>query len=106
MKTIYIYYSKKEIKKIEKKINYKEEIIGYNIIPDLYNSLTKYNDDYFILRDFNSYKSAQEKVNNIYRDFNKWNQISLVNIAKSGRFSSDDTIKRYANEIWNIKTID
>src|SRR5699024_7736952 len=92
-----IYNRDQEIKNIVDKLIYKEEITGFNIFPDLYNSLTKYNDDYFILRDFNSYKSAQEKVNNIYRDFNKWNQISLVNIAKSDIFSSHDSFQIYEN---------
>lgn len=41
----------------------------------------------------------------MYRDRNKWMQMSLINIAKSGVFSSDNTIKKYADEIWNIKPV-
>ena len=61
------------------------------------------NDEFFVFKDFDSYVKAQEKVNNLYKDKEGWLKMSLINIANSGIFSSDNTIKRYADEIWNIK---
>ncbi|MBR6015377.1 MAG: glycogen/starch/alpha-glucan phosphorylase [Firmicutes bacterium] len=58
------------------------------------------NDYFFVLRDMPAYIEAWEKTMNIYADREKWNRISLRNIAASGFFSSDRTIKEYADEIW------
>jgi glycogen phosphorylase len=71
----------------------------------IYDSLLDHNDQYFVLRDFASYVHIQERVGEEYQHRNKWLEKSLVNIAKSGFFSSDRTIKEYANNIWNIKPI-
>ncbi|GAA0106144.1 glycogen/starch/alpha-glucan phosphorylase [Paraclostridium sordellii] len=67
---------------------------------EVYNSLITYNDEFFVLRDFENYIEAQKKINDLYIDKNHWNKMSLINIANSGIFSSDRTIKEYANEIW------
>ena len=63
------------------------------------------NDEFFVFKDFDSYVKAQEKVNDLYKDKESWLRVSLINIANSGIFSSDNTIKRYADEIWNIKPL-
>lgn len=63
------------------------------------------NDEFFVFKDFDSYVKAQEKVNDLYKDKESWLKMSLINIANSGIFSSDNTIKRYADEIWNIKPL-
>ena len=60
------------------------------------------NDEFFVLKDFRSYLDAWEHLIYVYGDRKRWNEISLVNIGKSGFFSSDRTIKQYANEIWNL----
>ncbi len=60
-------------------------------------------DRYFVLEDFEGYKKAHERANEFYKDQAKWNEACIVNIAKSGYFSSDRTIAQYANEIWKIK---
>ncbi len=65
--------------------------------------LIEENDYFFVLKDFWAYVEAQQEIEKLYRDKKKWMQMCLVNIAKSGNFSSDNTIKRYADEIWNIK---
>ncbi|CEN90804.1 glycogen/starch/alpha-glucan phosphorylase [Paraclostridium sordellii] len=67
---------------------------------EIYNSLITYNDEFFVLRDFENYVEAHKKINGLYIDKNHWNKMSLINIANSGIFSSDRTIKEYANEIW------
>lgn len=66
----------------------------------IFDSLVQYNDEYFVLKDFESYVEVQEKVDQLYQDPMAWNQKSLLNIASSGPFSADFTIKRYAEEIW------
>ena len=72
------------------------------ILDDLFNK----NDEFFVLKDFDAYVKAQEKIDRLYRDQEKWQQMCLINIANSGIFSSDNTIRRYADEIWNIKSCD
>ncbi|MGL4796847.1 MAG: glycogen/starch/alpha-glucan phosphorylase [Paraclostridium sp.] len=77
-----------------------------NIVEEgraIYNSLITYNDEFFVIRDFENYIEAQKKVNNLYKDKNKWNEISLINIANSGIFSTDRTISEYARDIWYKK---
>lgn len=71
---------------------------------NIYNHLIEQNDQYFILRDFNSYVEAQEKIDRLYRDKLKWNEMSITNIAHSGVFSSDNTISKYARQIWNANS--
>lgn len=60
-------------------------------------------DKYFVLKDFRAYVDAQKRIDTLYRDKNQWAKMSLINIARSGKFSSDRTIKEYADDIWNIK---
>ena len=65
--------------------------------------MTSENDQYFVLKDFPSYVEAWEELAGIYRNEpERWNRISLNNIASSGFFSSDRTIREYAEEIWHI----
>lgn len=63
-------------------------------------------DQYYVLADFEAFKQEQEKVFETYKNKKKWAQMSLMNIANSGIFSSDRTIMQYANEIWGIHPID
>ena len=72
---------------------------------NIYDSLLVNNDEYFVLKDFDSYVNAQGKVDWLYRDKAKWNQMCIANIAKSGVFSSDNTIEQYSKEIWATKKI-
>jgi len=70
---------------------------------EIYEALITHNDEYFLLEDFASYMAAQEKIDQLYRDKKLWARMSLVNIATSDKFTSDDTIEQYAKEIWNLK---
>ncbi|GAB6695394.1 glycogen/starch/alpha-glucan phosphorylase [Streptococcus uberis] len=72
---------------------------------EIYEALITHNDDYFLLEDLPSYIEAQNKIDLLYRDQKKWLQMSLVNIAHSDKFTSDDTIEEYANEIWHLNKI-
>lgn len=79
-----------------------------NIIPEgyeIFDSLVKYNDEFFVLRDFEAYCLAQESINQAYQDRRRWRQISLRNTATAGRFSSDNTVQRYADDIWQIEPV-
>lgn len=62
-------------------------------------------DEYFVLKDFASYAEAQKKVDEAYKDEEKWAKMVILNTAHSGKFSSDRTIKEYADEIWNLKPV-
>ena len=62
-------------------------------------------DVYFILADFDSYVQAQEKVAKAYADKRHWARMALINIANSGKFSSDRTIEDYVRDIWKINKI-
>lgn len=114
---VYEYYSKNNYN--SKEVYYKDKVIKNTVdrlidkkyfaegetFRSLHDLLIKYNDNFFVLEDFEAYRKAQEKIDSLYRDRDKWMKMSLVNIAKSGTFSSDNTIKKYADEIWNIRPI-
>ncbi len=62
-----------------------------------------YSDNYFVLKDFDSYSKAQEKINDLYKDQKKWLHMSIVNVAKSGFFTTDRTMRQYNTDIWHVK---
>lgn len=68
----------------------------------IYDTLMRANDEFFVLKDFKSYVSAWERLQELYADRDRWNRVSLHNTAKSGFFSSDRTIKQYAKDIWKL----
>lgn len=70
---------------------------------NIYDSLLVHNDEYFVLKDFDSYVSAHERVDALYKDEAKWTEMCIHNIAHSGIFSSDRTISEYASGIWETK---
>ena len=76
---------------------------------DIYNSLLDGNggrpDMYFILKDFRSYADAQKRVEAAYRDEEGWARSALLNVSKSGKFTSDRTIEEYAHEIWHLEKV-
>lgn len=62
-------------------------------------------DEYMLLADFESYREAHTKIDSLYRNKYEWNKKALLNVARIGKFSSDRTIKEYADEIWKIKPV-
>ena len=66
----------------------------------IHDALLRSNDEYFVLGDFDSYVKAWEKMDRIYSDKERWQAMSLANIANSAFFSSDRTIREYAEDIW------
>ena len=61
-------------------------------------------DEYMLLADFQSYREAHERAGQAYRDPKRWNQMALLNIAKSGVFAADRSIREYAQNIWHVPT--
>lgn len=79
-----------------------------NVAPNEFKEIREkllYEDAYFVLEDFEGYRDAHDRANELYKDEEAWLKASIVNIAMSGYFSSDRTIAQYANEIWNIKPL-
>ncbi len=81
-----------------------------SMFQELYNSLLygidgNRPDEYYLLKDFESYREAHKRVDLAYKDKYGWAKKAWLNIANGGKFSSDRTILEYANEIWNIKQI-
>jgi starch phosphorylase len=58
-----------------------------------------------LLADLKDYCAKQDLVDAAYRNPKKWNAMSLVNIARSGHFSSDRAVMEYAKNIWNIEPV-
>jgi starch phosphorylase len=63
-------------------------------------------DQYLLLADYRSYVDSQEKVSECYRDQESWTRKSILNVARMGKFSSDRSIREYAEKIWHVKSID
>ena len=59
-------------------------------------------DQYMLLADFESYRAAQQLAAQTYLDTKRWNQMSLLNIARSGIFAADRSIRDYARDIWDV----
>ena len=77
---------------------------------EIYDSLLTSNgsdraDTYFILADFKSYAAAQKKVEEAYRDEARWAKMAILNMACSGKFTSDRTIQQYVDEIWHLDKV-
>jgi starch phosphorylase len=62
-------------------------------------------DDYMLLADYRSYLDCQQRVSDAYADQNNWTRMSIINMARVGRFSSDRSIREYCRDIWDIKAI-
>ena len=82
-----------------------------HLFKELYDSLVygvegQRPDIYFVLADFDSYVQAQERVAAAYQDKKAWAKMALMNIANSGKFSSDRTIEDYVRDIWHLKKVE
>ncbi|MCM1124159.1 MAG: glycogen/starch/alpha-glucan phosphorylase [Eubacterium sp.] len=81
-----------------------------DLFRPLYNSLlntqsTAKADTYFILKDFKSYAEAQKKVEAAYRNESGWARSAIINVACSGKFTSDRTIQEYVDELWKLDKV-
>lgn len=75
-----------------------------NEFEPIFDSLLAENDPYFVLRDFPSYADVQERIGKEFGNQQEWQKKCLINIAHSSYFSSDRTIREYADEIWGIRS--
>jgi len=71
------------------------------LFAPIVNSLTQH-DPYLVCADFDSYCQTQDQISRMYMNKDEWTKKSIINVAQSGYFSSDRTIREYAKEIWNV----
>lgn len=71
----------------------------------IFDEIMHRNDEYFVLKDFDAYVAAHEKITNLYQDQQHWQSMAIVNIAHSGFFSTDRTIQQYIDDIWKLKKL-
>ena len=76
------------------------------IFRPIVSNLLEHGDYYMNLADLRSFIDMQGKVEAVYRDEEKWSEMAIFNIARSGKFSSDRTISEYASDIWGVKPLD
>ncbi len=76
-----------------------------SLFQSIVQSLLDFGDHYMLLGDLKSYIAAQERVNQLYRQPMAWARKALLNIARGGKFSSDRTIREYAEQIWKISPV-
>ncbi len=76
--------------------------------PELFKPLTDSllgADEYMLMADYRSYVEAQEKVSSAYLNQEQWTRMSILNVARIGKFSSDRAVREYCDKIWNIKPV-
>ena len=80
----------------------------YHGVPDLFQCVVDnllYDDPYLLLADYQSYIECQDKVSQAYKDQENWSNMSILNVARMGKFSSDRSIKDYCGKIWNAPPV-
>lgn len=75
------------------------------LFQPIINSLLEHGDYYMVLADYAAYAASQESVSSAYQDQVSWTRKSIINAANMGNFSSDRTIKEYAEEIWGVQPV-
>lgn len=75
------------------------------VFQPIVDALLHRGDRFMLMADFAAYVSCQEKVSKAYQDTEAWTRMSILNVARMGKFSSDRTVQEYAREIWGIKPI-
>jgi starch phosphorylase len=71
----------------------------------IFDEIMHRNDEYFVLKDFDAYAAAHETIGKLYQDQKHWQSMAIVNIARSGFFSTDRTIQQYIDDIWKLKKL-
>ncbi|MEX2600035.1 MAG: glycogen/starch/alpha-glucan phosphorylase [Balneolaceae bacterium] len=100
----YYYNDNEELKKIIDQIK-----DGYfnpdepELFTPVIDALLQKGDYFLVLADFESYLKKQDEVDKLYLDQDEWNRKAILNVARVGKFSSDRTIRNYAENIWNAK---
>ena len=76
-----------------------------NLLAQVRASLLEGGDPFMVLADFRAYCDCQEKVAAAYRDRRRWAKMAILNTARVGKFSSDRSIREYADDIWKLKAV-
>jgi starch phosphorylase len=76
-----------------------------DLFKDVYNALTVHGDYYFHLADYRDYVDTQGRIDALYRNPDEWNRKAILNVAAMGRFSSDRSVREYAEGIWRTKPV-
>jgi len=100
-----IYHSDQRIRTVLDQLVDGTYASGWEEFSTLYDCLLSNNDKYFVLKDFPSYADAQVQIDRTYRNRKKWLEMCIINIAHSGKFSSDRTISDYAAGIWELEPL-
>jgi glycogen phosphorylase len=101
-----VYHQNKDVKKIIDSL-----IDGFwsegnqDTFRPIFDEMMHRNDEYFLLKDFPAYVEAQEKTATLFQDRKTWVKMALINISKSGFFSTDRTIQQYVDDIWHLSKI-
>ena len=89
---------------LRKVIEFIQAGFGGKQFPEIGNTII-HHDPYMVLADFADYRKAQKMIDEVWADRNRWNKMSLMNIAGAGRFAADRAINDYARDIWHTGTI-
>ena len=95
------YNNNSELKRV---VDFIQQGIGGKQFPEIGNTII-HHDPYMVLADFADYRAAQKKIDEVWKDRDKWNRMSLMNIAGAGRFAADRAINDYARDIWHTKPV-
>ena len=95
------YNNNSELRKV---IDFIQKGINGKQFPEIGNTII-HHDPYMVLADFADYRKAQKYIDTIWKDRDRWNRMSLMNIAGAGRFAADRAINDYARDIWHTGTI-
>lgn len=98
------YHSNEQLKKVIDQIQNGFFNDDKELFQPIVDSLLHKGDYFLVLADFEAYINKQNEVDKLYREPEEWNRKALLNTARVGKFSSDRTIREYADEIWRIKT--
>jgi len=80
-----------------------EEAGRYRGVVD---ALLKQGDGYMLLADYAAYVACQDRVGELYRDRQEWTKRAILNVAGMGKFSSDRTIREYAEKVWRVEPVE
>ena len=75
-----------------------------DLFKPVFDSLV-YHDEYMLMVDYQSYIDCQDEVDKVYRDPAKWAKMSILNVARTGKFSCDRTVEQYCKDIWQVKAV-
>ena len=95
------YNNNSELRKV---IDFIQKGINGKQFPEIGNTII-HHDPYMVLADFADYRKAQKYIDTVWKDRDRWNRMSLMNIAGAGRFAADRAINDYARDIWHTGTI-